>query len=76
MNTAKDLVDKAVGAGVRRFRAICVLLGATVLAADGVTRTPLFANIENLYYSGSGNFIGTWRQSSGKGQGTFNGRKQ
>lgn len=32
MNTAKDLVDKAVGAGVRRFRAICVLLGATVLA--------------------------------------------
>lgn len=24
----------------------------------------------------SGNFIGTWRQSSGKGQGTFNGRKQ
>ncbi|MGJ7488446.1 PAS domain S-box protein [Variovorax sp. LT2P21] len=32
MNTAKDLVDKAVGARVRRFRAICILLGATVLA--------------------------------------------
>lgn len=24
----------------------------------------------------SGNFVGTWRQSSGKGQGTFNGHKQ
>lgn len=34
-------------------------LGATVLAADGMTRTPLFANIENLYSSGSGNFIGS-----------------
>lgn len=32
MSAAKDQADRAAGAPVRRFRAICVLLGATVLA--------------------------------------------
>jgi hypothetical protein len=34
------------------------------------------AQFTGMIDAGSGSVVGTWRQSSGKGQGTFNGRKQ